>query len=328
MLNKLKTGLEEILKPIDSYLNKVDQAIPEILNTNVPLMDESALHIFKKGGKKIRASILILCSGLMKNIPDDVIDLAAAVEIFHGATLIHDDIIDQAFLRRGDITVSSEWGAKVAVLAGDFMHVRALQTILSNSKSVLLNELLDAALDMFKGEIYQIEYSGVDVINQEHYFKIIELKTAILMGTCAKLGAMKSGMSEAENDNLYRFGLNLGRAFQIIDDTLDYAQENNTAGKDIGNDFRNGKVTLPLLHVLESATSEEKEMLISALNNPSDEAWKNVKLLIKKYDAIQYSRKTAEGFLEKAIPYLDIFPSSLNKEKLIELAGFLIYRNY
>ena len=328
MSNRLKAGLEEILKPIDSHLKKVDQAIPAILSTNIPLMDESALHIFAKGGKKIRASILILSSGLTADIPDDVIDLAAAVEIFHGATLVHDDIIDQAFLRRGNITVSSEWGTKVAVLAGDFMHVKALQTILNNGKSFLINELLEAALDMFKGEIYQIEYSGIDVINREHYFKIIELKTAILMGTCAKLGAMKAGMSDAEKDNLYRFGLNLGRAFQIIDDTLDYAEEHNAAGKDTGNDFRNGKVTLPLLHVLESAAGEEKDMLVNGLKNPTEETWGKVKLLIKKYDAIGHSMKTAEGYLEKALPYLDIFPSSLNKEKLIELAGFLIYRNY
>jgi octaprenyl-diphosphate synthase len=328
MLNRLKLSLEDIFKPINSHLKRVDQAIPEILNTKIPLMDVSSLHLYKKGGKKIRAAIVILSSGLNGEIPDDVIDIAAAVEIFHGATLIHDDIIDQAFLRRGNITVSSEWGSKVAVLIGDFMHVRALQTILHNGKSLLVDELLAAALDMFKGEIYQIEYSNIDVINKEHYFKIIELKTAIFMGTCAKLGAMKAEMQDKERDYLYQFGLNLGRAFQIIDDTFDYVEEQNVTGKDAGNDFRNGKITLPFIYLLESASKEEKEMLINSIKNPSPETWDKVKLMIKKYNAVGYSMEAAEGYLQKALPFLDTFPSSLYKEKLIDLAGFLIDREY
>jgi octaprenyl-diphosphate synthase len=328
MLNRLKVSLEDILKPIDPHLKRVDQAIPVILNTKIPLMDVSSLHLYKKGGKKIRASIVILSSGLNGKIPDNVIDIAAAVEIFHGATLIHDDIIDQAFLRRGNITVSSEWGSKVAVLIGDFMHVRALQTILSNGKSLLVNELLAAALDMFKGEVYQIEFSNIDVINKEHYFKIIELKTAIFMGTCAKLGAMKAEMPDEERDYLYQFGLNLGRAFQIIDDTFDYVEEENVIGKDTGNDFRNGKITLPFLYLLESASKEEKDMLVNSIKNPSKDSWDKVKFLIKKYNAIGYSMNVAEGYMKTALPFLDAFPSSLYKEKLIELAGFLIDRDY
>jgi octaprenyl-diphosphate synthase len=327
-LNRIKLSLEDIFKPIDSHLKRVDQAIPEILNTRIPLMDVSSLHLYKKGGKKIRASIVILSSGLKGEIPNDIIDVAAAVEIFHGATLIHDDIIDQAFLRRGNITVSSEWGSKVAVLVGDFMHVRALQTILKNGKSLLVDELLSAALDMFKGEIYQIEFSNIDVINKEHYFKIIELKTAIFMGTCAKLGAMKADMSDEERDRLFQFGLNLGRAFQIIDDTFDYVEEQNVIGKDTGNDFRNGKITLPFLYLLESASKDEKEILINSVKNPSNDTWEKVKMLIKKYNAIEYSMNTAEGYLHKALPFLDAFPSSLYKEKLIDLAGFLIDRDY
>jgi octaprenyl-diphosphate synthase len=328
MLNRVKLSLEDIFKPIDAHLNRVGQAIPEILNTRIPLMDVSSLHLFKKSGKKIRASLVILSSGLNGKIPDDITDIAAAVEIFHGATLIHDDIIDQAFLRRGNITVSSEWGSKVAVLVGDFMHVRSLQTILKNGKTLLVDELLAAALDMFKGEIYQIEFSNIDVINKEHYFKIIELKTAVFMGTCAKLGAMKAEMADEERNRLYQFGLNLGRAFQIIDDTFDYVEEQNVIGKDTGNDFRNGKITLPFLYLLETATKDEKETLINSIKNPSNETWGKVRTMIKKYNAIEYSMNVAEEYLQKALPFLDAFPASLYKEKLIDLAGFLIDRDY
>jgi octaprenyl-diphosphate synthase len=328
MPNRVKVNLKDIFKPIDSYLKGVDEAIPEILKTRIPLMNLSSLHLFKRGGKKIRASIVILSSGLNGQIPDGINDLAAAVEIFHSATLVHDDIIDQAFLRRGNISVSSEWGSKVAVLAGDFMHVRALQTILGGGSSLLVSELLAAALEMFKGEIYQIEFSGIDKINKEHYYNIIELKTAVFMGTCAKLGAMKANMPDRERDSLNQFGLNLGRAFQIIDDTFDYVEEKDVTGKDTGNDFRNGKITLPLLYLLETVSKEEKKKLIDCIKNPDKEAWIKVKELFDNRNAVEYCMNTAEDYIKKAVPYLDAFPSSVYKEKLIDLAEFLIDREY
>jgi octaprenyl-diphosphate synthase len=327
MRNKLKPTLEEIFAPIKPHLKGVDEAIPKILKTGIDLMNDSSLHLFKKGGKKIRASIVILSSGLIKEIPDDIAEIAAAVEIFHGATLIHDDIIDQTFLRRGVQTVSKEWGNKIAVLAGDFMHVRSLQTILNNGKSLLVHELLAAALDMFKGEIYQMEFSSIDSISKEHYFNIIELKTAIFMGTCAKLGAMKAEMPEKEGDALYQFGLNLGRAFQIIDDTFDYVEKDIT-GKDSGNDFHNGKLTLPFIYLLDTVSKSEKDKLIDCVKNPGNETWEVVKKMIEKYDVIDYCSGTARKYLEQALPYLDIFPASLYKEKLFDLAGYLVDREY
>ncbi len=327
MRSRLKPSLEDTIKPIQSYLKGVDEAIPKILKTAIPLMDAGSMQLFKKGGKKIRASIVIFSSGLLGEIPDDITDIAAAVEIFHGATLIHDDIIDQSFLRRGVGTVSKEWGNKVAVLVGDFMHVRSLQTILNNGKSLLVDELLAAALEMFKGEIYQMEFSGIDVINKEHYFNIIELKTSIFMGTCAKLGAMKANMPGEEQDMLYRFGLNLGRAFQIIDDTFDYVEE-DIIGKDTGNDFRNGKITLPFIYLLETVTDQEKKMLIDCVKNPCKETWEEVKQLISYYKAIEYCMKTAEKYMQQALPFLDAFPASLYKDKLYGLADFLIDRKY
>ncbi|MFH0977219.1 MAG: polyprenyl synthetase family protein [Spirochaetota bacterium] len=328
MPNRVKANLKDIVKPINSYLKGVDEAIPEILKTRIPLMNLSSLHLFKRGGKKIRASIVILSSGLNGQIPDGITDLAAAVEIFHSATLVHDDIIDQAFLRRGNISVSSEWGSKVAVLAGDFMHVRSLQTILGGGSSLLVGELLAAALEMFKGEIYQIEFSGIDKINKEHYFNIIELKTAVFMGTCSKLGAMKADMPDSERESLNQFGLNLGRAFQIIDDTFDYVEEKDAIGKDTGNDFRNGKITLPLLYLLETVSKGVRKDLINCIKNPDKEAWIKVKGLFDEHKAVEYCMETAGDYIKKAVPFLDAFPSSVYKEKLIDLAEFLIDREY
>ncbi len=328
MQKKLRITLEEIFKPIESYLEKVDRVIPEKLLNGISLMDKGSLHLFKRSGKKIRASIVILSSGLKNDLSEDIVDIAAAVEIVHGSTLVHDDIIDQTFLRRGGKTVAKEWGNKVAVLVGDLMYIRALQIIMEDEKSLLVPAVVSAVYDMIKGELYQMEFSNIDIINRVHYFNIIRLKTAEFMGTCAKLGGMKAGMNDEETGFLYQFGFNLGNAFQIVDDTLDYFEESDSIGKDAGNDFRNGKITLPFIYLLEQATESEKETLINCVKYPSRETWDTVRELINNYGAIDYCMKIAEEYIEKALPYLDNFPPSLCKEKMLDLADFFINRDY
>lgn len=328
MQKKLTASLQDILIPIESYLKKVDEVIPEILKTGISLMDDSSLHLFKNSGKKVRASIVIFSSGLKGEIPDEIIEIAAAVETFHSATLIHDDIIDQAIMRRGGKSVSTEWGNKVAVLVGDYMYIKALQGVMGGGKSIYVPELLAAALDMIKGEIYQMEFSGIDVINKEHYFNIIELKTAGFMGTCAKLGGMKAQMADEEKNALYQFGVNIGRAFQIVDDTFDYVEEDSKTGKDAGNDFRNGKITLPYIHLLDAAKNGDKELLVECAKKPTKDGWDIVKQKIDEYNAVGFCMNVAEEYLYKAIPFLDAFPSTLYKNKLLELANFFVNRDY
>lgn len=328
MQKKLRITLEDIFKPIDFYLKEVDRVIPEKLLNGISLMDESSLHLFKKSGKKIRASIVILSSGLKRDLSEDIVDIAAAVEIVHASTLVHDDIIDQTFLRRGEKTVAKEWGTKVAVLIGDLMYIRSLQIIMEDEKSLLVPAVVSAVYDMIKGEIYQMEFSNIDVINREHYFNIIRLKTAEFMGTCAKLGGMKSDMNEKETESLYQFGFNLGNAFQIVDDTLDYIEGSDIIGKDAGNDFSNGKITLPFIYLLETVTEQEKKTLVNCVKNPGRETWNTVREMINEYGAIDYSMKIAEEYIERSLPYLEGFPPSVCKEKLLELADFFANRDY
>lgn len=328
MQKKTKVTLEEILQPVEGYLQKVDNAIPRILLEGIDLVDEGALHLFRRKGKKIRASLVILCNGLKSEISEEIIDIAAAVEIVHGASLVHDDIIDQTFLRRGLKTISKEWGNKVAVLIGDLMYIRALQVIMNDKSGLFAPDVVAAVYDMIKGELYQMEYSNIDAINREHYFNIIKYKTAIFMGTCAKLGAMKAGMDGNEVLSLYNLGFNLGNAFQIVDDTLDYIEGDDKIGKDPGNDFRNGKITLPFIHLLESAADEEKQLLTECAKNPDSNSWSVLKKLIEKYNSIDYSLRTGEEYVKKALCNLDNFPSSVYKDKLYEMANFFIDRDY
>lgn len=328
MQKKVKTDIREILKPIDPLLKRVDDEIREKLNTGITLLDESALHLFKRGGKKIRAALIILCSGLKGRVPEDIIEIAAAAEIVHGATLVHDDIIDQSLMRRGEPTVARKWGNKVAVLAGDFMYTRALEVAVGEQRQDLFPVMVAATKDMVKGELYQIQYSGINVISKEHYFRIIELKTARFMAACAKLGAVKAGLSDEDSDRLYEMGLNLGYAFQIVDDTLDLADEQESTGKDAGNDFLDGKITLPFLHLLESSTEEERKTLRDFFRSPDREKWETVKRKMQDSGSAAYCIETARGYVRKAVSCLDLFPPSLYKDMLLDLANFFVERNY
>lgn len=328
MQKRTKNTLKDILEPIELYLKKVDEEIKNNLKTGISIIDESALHLYRRGGKRIRASLTILSSGLKDRIPDDIIEVAAATETVHGAALIHDDIIDQSFLRRGDITVPQKWGNKVAVLIGDYMYTKALQLAVGEDRLDLFPEIVTAACEMIMGELYQIEYSSIDLINKEHYFNIIELKTAKFMAVCSKIGAIKANMSDEESDILFKFGLNLGMAYQIVDDTLDFSDDVEIVGKDFGNDFLNGKITLPFLHLLEISDNKEKELLTKYARNPNNDVWEIVKQKVGESGVIEYCVGVAEEWGKKAIAYMDYFPSSLYKEIMIELVSFLIERKY
>lgn len=328
MQEKLKTDLADVLKPIEEFLRRVDVEIEEKMKTGVPIIDNSGGHLFKRGGKKIRASLIILCSGLKGALPEDVVEIAAAAEIIHAATLIHDDIIDNSEFRRGDVTVSNKWGSKVAVLVGDYLYTRALEVAVSNNRLDLFPIMVEATKNMVKGELYQIEYSKVDVVNKEHYFTIIELKTARFLAACAKLGGVKSGYSVEEAEALFNFGMNLGYAFQIIDDTLDVMDNGQISGKDTGNDFINGKITLPLLHLLENTEGERKRFLIESLREPDEGKWQEVQEMVIASGAVEYCIDISRRYLRDGLGYLSIFPESIYKNVIIDLSRFLLERKY
>ncbi len=328
MGNNVKTSLAEILSPIDPLMARVDVEILEKMKTGISLIDEGAFHLFKKGGKKIRAALIILCSGLKNAIPDDVVEVAAAAEIVHAATLIHDDIIDGSIYRRGELTVAKKYGNRVAVLVGDYLYTRALEVAVGSDRLDLFPIMVAATRDMVKGELYQIEYSTIDRISKEHYYRIIEMKTARFMAACAKLGGVKAKMSEEESDVLYQFGLNLGFAFQIVDDTLDVVDMAGVTGKDTGNDFINGKITLPFLHLLEVSGPKEREELSALAAAPDENSWSRVRGRLIESGSVDHCIEVSTGYVKKALKYLDFFGTSLHKDIIVNLAGFLLERNY
>jgi len=325
MANDLKT----ILQPLEEELKKVDEDIKLKLTTGIDVLDNSALHLFSRGGKKIRASLVLLTSGLKDDsIPDGIIEMAAAAEIVHAATLIHDDIIDQAYLRRGDVTVSKKFGDKAAVLAGDYMYTIALSAAVDDGDSDLFPIMVFGTRDMVKGELYQLQYSNIELINEEHYYNIIELKTARFMATCTELGAKKGGFSSEQCKLLRRFGLVLGYAFQIIDDTLDVIEKDDKTGKDSGNDFIDGKVTLPFLYLLEKSNETERAELKKYASNPDRENWQIVRERLEKSGAIEYSLNVAEKYINEGLEIIGQFPDTKFRRILTELSNFIIDRDF
>ena len=320
--------LKKILEPLSEELLMVDDNIKSHLETGVPIIDDSSMHLFFKGGKKIRASLVLLSAGLKPGITDGVIDLAAAVEIIHAASLIHDDIIDKSFMRRGLISVPSKFGDKVAVLAGDYMYAVAVNIAVKSKNERILDSISGATKEMVKGELYQIEYSNIDKISEEHYFNIIERKTGRLMATSAAIGAIKAGFSPEECDEIYNIGLDMGFAFQIIDDTFDFSDSSSITGKDIGNDFKDGKITLPFIYILNHGTDEDKLSVRKFAADPESADWDKVRDMIHRSGAFKYSVERAGNFAKSAKKRLEIFPESRNKEIIQSLISFIVERNY
>ena len=324
----MRKSLNEIIYPLEESLRRVDDSIAKQLHTGIPLLDDAALHLFSKGGKKIRASLVILTSGIYGKNPDGIIELAAAAEIVHAATLIHDDIIDQAIFRRGDISVSKKFGEKAAVLSGDYMYTVGLNSAIEYGTPEIFPVMVSGTSDMVKGELYQLQYSNISAINEEHYYNIIKLKTASFMGTCAEIGAVMGGLAGSEREDIKNLGIKLGLAFQIIDDTLDIAESSDNTGKDSANDFMDGKITLPFIYFLSTLPEERKDEIILIMQRPDMENWEKIKKRIIESGGVEYSKKAAEKLVSDSIAILKKFPPSKNRDILEEIAAFITDRDF
>jgi geranylgeranyl pyrophosphate synthase len=324
----MEHNLKKILAPLNGHLAQVDEVIKKRLEIGIPLIDQSAMHLFSSGGKRIRASLVILTSGLKNKIPGGIIELAAAAEIIHAASLIHDDIIDQSLFRRGNITVPQKWGNKVSVLVGDLMYSTALSIAIEDGDPALFPMMVSGTKDMIMGELFQLQYSNLEMVRREHYLSIVELKTARFMGTCAKLGGTKSRLNGDECGDLYNFGLNLGFAFQIIDDTLDIMHNSSEIGKDVGSDLKDGKITLPILFLIEQGDHDDLTRLKSYSAKPDAAEWEMIKKRLKDSGSISRAVDFAASYIGEARKILNKFADSPFRSVLLDLSDFFLGRNY
>lgn len=283
-------------------------------------------YVFQTDGKKIRPIIILLIAKALNNLTENHIKIAAAVELIHTATLIHDDIIDAADFRRHKETVNSKWGTDISILAGDFIFTKAYKLALQTQNPEVLRLICDITTKMCEGEISEIQVRNT-IIDEQTYFKIISQKTAGLFSLCCEISAILSQCDNLAIKSFSEFGMNFGMAFQITDDALDFTSKSGQSGKDCGNDYKGGFFTLPIIHSLNIADNDDKKKILEILEHGND--FKNLLELIKKYNGIAYSLNKADEYKNKAIDSLKNIKSlNISYDDLEELSDFIIKRIY
>lgn len=326
-------NFQNILTQLDSELKKVDQIILEFAQGKSPLIQEISNHLISSGGKRIRPILLILAAKLCgTKSGNDHHNLAAAVELIHSATLLHDDVVDTSEVRRGKKTANAIWDNKASILVGDYLFSIAFQLMVRGKNLRILDLLSKASSTMADGEVMQLENSNDVALSKEKYLEIIFGKTAVLFSAACESGALLNSCSEAEISALHEFGKNLGIIFQIVDDVLDYSSQEKVLGKDVGNDFFEGKVTLPIILTHEKADEADRKFiseiftknLITAEKNHDD--FSQILTLIQKYDGLGSSKNLASSYHSLALKNLEIFPDSTHKQDLVAILDYSLAR--
>ena len=321
----------ELKNLLNNKLISVEDVIESKLKSNVNLIQKMSDHHLKSGGKRLRA-LLTLGSAKLSGyvLGDRDINLAACVELIHSATLLHDDVIDESSLRRGVKTTNSIWGNQSSILVGDYLLSRCFEIMVEDGDLEILKLLSSTSAKIAQGEVLQLQHKGEADLLEDTYIDIINLKTASLFSAATKTGACLSGCSEKEKMALESYGKNLGLAFQIADDALDYYGKDKFFGKEIGKDFFEGKVTLPLIIVFQKGNNEEREFLSEILKKGkrNEDDFSETLALINKYKTIEASIKRAEYFVNVSYDSLGIFSDSEDKRILQNLTSFSLNRSF
>jgi octaprenyl-diphosphate synthase len=319
---------KEIFDLVRSDLAKVEEEFCLESVSSVEPISEIAQYLQGGGGKRLRPALVLLASKLCGYHEYPAIRLGAVVELIHTATLVHDDIIDGAETRRGRPSANLRWGNHMSVLAGDWLYMQAFNVALAERNFKILDLLIGVTQVMVEGELLQLTHLHKMDVTEEEYLELADRKTACLFSTCLRLGALIAGRSEQEEAKLGAFGTNLGLAFQLIDDILDFTSSEEILGKPIGSDLREGKITLPLIYLLQKCSAAEAEKVSQVLEEGSYESvpFADVMDLIERYGTLEAAREKARRFAETARCSLDIFPDSQYKDALRSLAEFIVER--
>jgi len=316
---------------VGSKLDDVSQLIRYKLASEINLIHKMTDYHVKSGGKRIRPLLTLASAKLCgyKSGNRDI-NLAACIELIHNATLLHDDVIDNSNLRRGVKTANSIWGNQSSILVGDYLFSRCFEMMVEDGSQEILKLLSSTSSRIAQGEVLQLEKKGEVDLLEETYFNIINMKTAALFSAATRVGACLGDRSKKEKDVLESYGKNLGLAFQIADDALDYFSKKTIFGKEIGKDFYEGKTTLPLIIIYQRANNEERNFLkgIFKKKKRNEEDFSETLTLINKYKAVQASFKRAEYFVNVAYDALGIFQNSEEKTVLQNLTEFSLNRSF
>lgn len=322
--------MQAALALIGADLKGVEEQFKKDLASDVPLIRKVGEYVLSSGGKRIRPALLLLAAKLCGYVGDRHIPLASVVEFIHTATLLHDDVVDEANIRRGIPSANTLWGNSASVLVGDFLFSKSFSLMVADGDLNVLRVLSDATTRIAEGEVLQLLCTSDLEMTLERYIKVVECKTAVLLSAACQAGAILGGAIPEQEDALARFGMDLGIAFQVMDDTLDYVAKEEQFGKSIGHDLEEGKITLPLIHVLNSCTPQERELIgdVVTKDELSTEDFEAVFTLVKQYGGIEFSVAAARDAIAKAKNALHVFPDSPVKSALLELADYVVTREH
>lgn len=321
-------SIDSIRALVSDDFNAVNTLIVNKIESQIGLIDDMSHHIIESGGKRLRPLLVLLASNACGYQGNEHIILAAMVEFFHTATLLHDDVIDESTLRRGRQTANDIWGSKASILVGDYLFTQSIELIVDSGSPEVLKLFASTALEISCGEVKQLSNRHNPALTFDEYFDVIRAKTALLFAAAACIGPIISKASKEMQDSLYAYGLHLGNAFQLIDDALDYCSDAKTIGKNIGDDLADGKATLPLIHALQHGTERQKQQIIESLKKGSLDFLPDILVALEETKAIEYTKNIAAQEVDKALSALMILPETKYKQALINLAEFALQRSY
>ena len=325
---KIPQTLPALYAPIQGELHQVEEVFREVLRSRYPFVDDLVKYGFRLGGKRLRPALVLLSGLACGSFGSEHVLLAAAVEMIHTATLVHDDVLDEATMRRHLDTVNARWDNETSVLLGDYLFARALCLASSLDDVFASRELHNASRIMCEGELRQVESRGDYGLTEEQYYDIVRGKTAALTASCCRLGAHFSGADAHVEEAVARYGQHLGVAFQIADDLLDVTGDEAKVGKSLGTDLLKQKSTLPVIRLLQLASLDVRTRLVAELNSSNNHRREILRPHLDSSDSIAYAREKALAFSQLAVQQLDVLPPSPARDSLIGLARFVVSRQH
>jgi octaprenyl-diphosphate synthase len=322
--------IQDVFQRYSADLNHVEECMEMCLRSDIRLIPQIIHHIIGSGGKRFRPLLLLTAADICGYRGERRYNMSVVIEFVHTATLLHDDVIDQAELRRGRVSANNIWGNAASVLVGDFLYSTAFKLMTADGNLAIMKLVSQTTNTMSEGEIFQLVKCGKINITEKDYLAIIEKKTSILISTACAAGGILGNAPDGEIEALTRFGMRLGSAFQITDDTLDYVAKEDDFGKAIGKDLAEGKITLPLIWVLKKCSPKEKNLIKKVVQHKDEgvDALMDIAALIHKYDGVNYALNKAKAYIDEGKEFLRIFSDSEAKTTLLTISDYIIERRF
>ncbi len=319
---------QKILSAVESDLEDIEKALSDNLNPYLDLVSDVAGHILFSGGKRLRPLLMVLSARMCSYNGNYEKTFSTALEYLHTATLLHDDLVDGATLRRGKTVAHATWGNSITVLVGDYLLARALSISAGTGRLRVVQVLAELTENMSQGEVHQLMRKGDVKLTEDEYLVIIRRKTAVLFKAACQVSAIIADAPQDKEKALAEYGYNLGIAFQMADDLFDYTLQTSDFGKEVGADLREGKLTLPVIYALKQANSSDRDLMIKIIRNTdfTTDDFKTLLDLLVKYGGIDYTQETAASYIDTAKNALALFEPSPTKETMLDIADYALQR--